>query len=254
MRLPIIAGNWKMNTTVAEAVALVGEMRAGLEAIAGVECVVCPPFVSLAALADLLRGSAISLGAQNVYWEDKGAYTGEVSPPMLAPLCQYVIIGHSERRKYFEETNEIVNRKTKAALRHGLKAIVCVGEDLTQNEAGRTVEVVTTQVRESLADLPGLLNVVIAYEPVWAIGTGRPATGEGANHVIGVIRKTIAEGWGRTAGDAIRIQYGGSVTAANIAEFMGQPEIDGALVGGASLKAGEFVAIVRSTCEAKARG
>lgn len=254
MRLPIIAGNWKMNTTVREAVALVQEMRAELEAITGVERVLCPPFVSLASLADLLAGSTIALGAQNVFWGDKGAYTGEISPPMLAPLCQYVIIGHSERRKYFHETNEIVNRKSKAALQQGLKAIVCVGEDLAQNEAGRTVEIVSRQTRECLADLPDLLNVVLAYEPIWAIGTGRPATGSGANEVVGVIRDTVAEGFGRGAADAIRIQYGGSVTAANIAEFMAEPEIDGALVGGASLKAAEFVAIVRGAYAAKVRG
>jgi triosephosphate isomerase len=252
MRVPIIAGNWKMNTTVAEALALVREMRPELEAIAGVESVVCPPFVSLAPVADLLSGSSLAVGAQNVFWEEKGAYTGEISPVMLAPLCQYVIIGHSERRKYFHETDEIVNRKAKAALQHGLKTIICVGEDLDQNEAGRTAEVVSRQIQEGLRDLPGLANVVVAYEPIWAIGTGRPATGSGANGVIGLIRDVLAGMFGRPAADAVRIQYGGSVTAANIAEFMGQPEVDGALVGGASLKAAEFVAIVQATRVAKA--
>ncbi|MBI4318407.1 MAG: triose-phosphate isomerase [Chloroflexi bacterium] len=251
MRTPIIAGNWKMNTTVPVAVALVDSMRDRLEQTAGAEKIVCPPFVSLAAVRDLLAGTSVEIGAQNMYFEDKGAFTGEVSPAMLAPLCKYVILGHSERRQYFAETDEIVNKKILAALKHGLLPIVCVGENLAQNEAGQTADVVTRQIRTAFAGVPSLANVVVAYEPIWAIGTGKPATGPGANQVIGLIRSTLEELYGRGAAQAVRIQYGGSVTAANIAEFISQPEIDGALVGGASLKADEFVRIVAASAEAK---
>lgn len=253
MRRPIIAGNWKMHTTVEEAVALVRQMRQGLLNAAGqVEIVLCPPFVSLAAVAAELRGTPIKLGAQNMHHEDKGAYTGEVSPPMLAPFCEYVILGHSERRQYFGEMDEGVNKKIQAALRHGLRPILCVGENLAQNEAGRTLEVVTRQVREALRAVPSLGGLVIAYEPVWAIGTGRPATGEGANGVIGFIRQLLGQLYGPEAAQMTRLQYGGSVTAANAAEFLAQPEIDGALVGGASLKPSDFVAIVETGAKAHA--
>lgn len=252
MRVPIIAGNWKMNTTVDEAVTLVQELVPLITAIDGVEKVVCPPFVSLAPVAPLL-GEDIALGAQNVFYEDKGAYTGEISPVMLAPLCRYVIIGHSERRQYFGETDEIVNRKVQAAMRHGLRPIVCVGENLQQNEAGETEAVVTGQVRRSLANVADARSLVVAYEPIWAIGTGRPATGAGANAVIGLIRQTLGDLFGGEAAAAIRIQYGGSVTAANSAEFLSQPEIDGALVGGASLRASEFAAVVAAAAQAKRR-
>lgn len=245
MRLPIIAGNWKMHTTVEEAVALVREMRQELlNATSQVEIVLCPPFVSVAAVAAEVRGTPIKLGAQNMHHEDRGAYTGEVSPAMLAPLCDYVILGHSERRQYFGETDQGVSKKIPAALRHGLKPILCVGENLAQNEAGRTLEVVTRQVQEALRAVPSLGGLVIAYEPVWAIGTGRPATGEGANGVIGFIRQLLGQLYGPEAAQMTRLQYGGSVTAANAAEFLVQPEIDGALVGGASLKVNEFIAIV----------
>lgn len=252
MRVPIIAGNWKMNTTVDEAVTLVQELVPLITAIDGVEKVVCPPFVSLAPVAPLL-GEDIALGAQNVFYEDKGAYTGEISPVMLAPLCRYVIIGHSERRQYFGETDEIVNRKVQAAMRHGLRPIVCVGENLQQNEASETEAVVTGQVRRSLANVADARSLVVAYEPIWAIGTGRPATGAGANAVIGLIRQTLGDLFGGEAAAAIRIQYGGSVTAANSAEFLSQPEIDGALVGGASLRASEFAAVVAAAAQAKRR-
>lgn len=252
MRTPIIAGNWKMNTTVAEAISLTKALLPGLEPISSVERVLCPPFISLAPMRDLLANSPVQLGAQNLFWEDKGAYTGEVSPAMLAPLCQYVIIGHSERRQYFGETNETVNRKLKAALKAGLKPIVCVGENLDQRESGLTASFVTAQVREGLAGLSSLEQVVVAYEPIWAIGTGRAATGEMANEVTALIRQTLGEMFGAEAAASVRIQYGGSVTAANVAEFVSQPDIDVGLVGGASLKADEFVKLVEVAARAKA--
>ncbi len=251
MRVPIIAGNWKMNTTVSEAIKLVNEMRSPLDEITNVDKVICPPFVSLAPVRELIKGSSIKLGAQNLYLEEKGAYTGEISPLMLAELCEFVIIGHSERRQYFNETGEMVNKKIRAALRAGLKPILCIGEKLEENEAGRTEEVVTEQLWSSLAgiDYPG--GLVIAYEPVWAIGTGRAATGEQANIIIGFIRRNVAKLYGEEFAQDVRILYGGSVTAENAAEFINQPEIDGALVGGASLKASQFLSIVTQTAEIK---
>lgn len=251
-RTPIIAGNWKMNTTIAEAIALVDTMLPPLEEIQGVEKVVCPPFVSLSAVRDRLRGSPVLLGAQDMYHEEKGAYTGEVSPLMLRDLADYVILGHSERRQYFGETSEIVSRKVRAALEHGLKPIMCVGESLHEYEAGHTEAVVTQQVETGLAGLDSISSLVVAYEPVWAIGTGKAANGPDANRVIGMIRRIVESKFGPEAAQALRIQYGGSVTPDNIREFMEQPEIDGALVGGASLKAGAFVEIVRETAAAKA--
>jgi len=247
MRVPLIAGNWKMNTTVTEAVALVRAMRDGLEEIGGVEKVLCPPFVSLAAVGEIIKGSSVKLGAQNLFYEERGAYTGEISPPMLAELCEFVIIGHSERRNYFNENGEIVNKKIIAALKAGLKPILCIGEKLEENEAGRTEEVITGQLESSLADITELDGLVIAYEPVWAIGTGRAATGKQANETISVIRRNISRLYEAKIAQDTRILYGGSVTAANATEFMQQPEIDGALVGGASLKAGEFLDIVKQT-------
>jgi len=241
-----------MNTTLEEGTALVDAMRPHLEGIASVERVVCPPFISIAAIRDHLKGSDIRVGAQNMYFQEKGAYTGEVSPLMLQGLVDYVILGHSERRQYFGDTDELVARKVKAALEHGLMPIMCVGERLDEYEAGKTEEVVTRQVRAGLSGLAGIGGLVIAYEPVWAIGTGSPATGVGANRVIGMIRDVVGTMFGSAAGDSIRIQYGGSVTPENITEFVSQPEIDGALVGGASLKADSFVEIVRRTAEAKA--
>jgi len=249
MRVPMIAGNWKMNTTVSEAVKLVKEMLPELEPIDNVDRVICPPFVSLAAVKELLKGSAVKLGAQNMYFEEKGAYTGEVSPLMLAELCQYVIIGHSERRQYFSETGGIVNKKVLAALKVDLKPILCIGEKLEENEAGQTEAVVTEQLRSSLAGVEDLSRLIIAYEPVWAIGTGRAATGEQANEIIGLIRDHISRQYDKSVAQDLRILYGGSVTADNNAEFMRQPEIDGALVGGASLKAEQFLSIVKQTAE-----
>ncbi|OGO20765.1 MAG: triose-phosphate isomerase [Chloroflexi bacterium RBG_16_50_9] len=249
MRTPLIAGNWKMNTTVADAVKLVKSMLGGLEKVGAVERVICPPFVSLAAVKDLIKKSSVKLGAQNVFYEEKGAFTGEISPLMLADLCEYVIIGHSERRQYFGETGEIIDKKIKAVLQFGLKPILCIGERLEENESGRTKEVLTRQLLASLDRSYFLGGLVIAYEPVWAIGTGKSATGEQANQTIGFIRQFIADQQGNDTASKVRILYGGSVTADNITEFMRQPDIDGALVGGASLKADEFLSIVKKTAE-----
>jgi triosephosphate isomerase len=243
-----------MNKNIQEAISLVREMLPELQMIKGVEKVIFPPFVALSAIAEILSPTDIMLGAQNMHWEERGAYTGEISPLMLKGLCQYVILGHSERRGYFGETDEIVNRKVKAAFAHELIPIICVGESLEQHEEGKTEEVVSAQVRRVLAGLPEeqVRKLVIAYEPIWAIGTGKPATGEGANSVIGtVVRGTIAEIYGGEVALSVRIQYGGSVNPKNIAEFMAQPEIDGALVGGASLRAKEFVEIVRISARLK---
>ncbi len=247
MRVPMIAGNWKMNTTVSEAVELVKAMQVELDKIADVDKVICPPFVSLAAVRELIKGSSIKLGAQNLFFAEKGAYTGEISPLMVADLCEFVIIGHSERRQYFNETGEIVNKKIVAALKVGLKPILCIGERLEENEAGRTEEVVTGQLGSSLAGIDYINGLIIAYEPIWAIGTGRAATGEQANETVSLIRRNIARLYSDGIAQDIRILYGGSVTAANTTEFMKQPEIDGALVGGASLKATEFLSIVTQT-------
>ena len=251
MRAPILAGNWKMNTTVAEAVALAKAMRGGLEAVKTVERVLCPPFVSLASLKDTLAGSDVQVGAQDMFWEDKGAFTGEIAPGMLKELCAYVIIGHSERRQYFGETNETVNKKTKAAQKHGLKPIVCVGENLTQREAGETDSFIKTQIAEGLAGVDPA-NLVVAYEPIWAIGTGRAATAAMAQEVCAMIRAELAKLFGPGAAAEIRIQYGGSVTSANAEELLSQPDIDGGLVGGASLKAEEFVKLVENAAKGSA--
>jgi len=249
MRVPMIAGNWKMNTTVKEAVELVNEMGPGLEEIGNVERVICPPFVSLSIIKDLIRGTGIKLGAQNLHFVDKGAYTGEVSPQMLAELCEFVIIGHSERRQYFHETDDIVNKKVKSALKVGLKPIVCVGEKLGENESGKTEEVVTTQLKLSLADLDNPTGLTVAYEPIWAIGTGKAATAGQANGTVGLIRSTLSSLFDAEFARNTLILYGGSVTADNASEFMQQSEIDGALVGGASLKADQFVSIVKQTSQ-----
>ena len=252
MRVPIVAGNWKMNTNLAEALALVDALRPELEGLDGVDRVVCPPFISLAAVAERLRGSPIEVGAQDVYFEKSGAYTGEVSPPMLQGLVEYVIIGHSERRQYFGETDEWVNRKVKAALEHGLTPIVCVGENLEQNEANQTEQVVGNQVKRAVEGINDPAGLVIAYEPIWAIGTGRAATAEDANRVIAFIRATADDLLGPERAGALRIQYGGSVTPDNFPDYIRQPDIDGALVGGASLKAPLFAEICRQAAFAKA--
>jgi triosephosphate isomerase (TIM) len=254
-RVPFVAGNWKMFKTVSEARHLISEFIPGLQAIKGVEKVFCPPFTALLAAAALLEGSDIGLGAQNMHWESSGAFTGEISPAMVSELCRYVILGHSERRTYFGETDETVNKKFKAAVAHNLIPIVCVGETLAENEAGLTNQVVSRQVHEGLAGLastPDLLatsadSIIIAYEPIWAIGTGRAATSDGANAVLAnVIRPAMADLFGEPFSHSVRILYGGSVNGSNAAEFFAQPEIDGALVGGASLKVSEFTAIIQA--------
>ena len=255
MRIPFVAGNWKMYKTIAEARNLVSELVPGLQGVKEVERVLCPPYTTLLAVRALLEGTDIGLGAQDLYWEEAGAYTGEISPAMVAELCQYVIIGHSERRAYFGETDETVNRKVQAALGHGLTPIVCVGETLEENEAGRTREVVARQVKQGLERLDlgddvwsdKVSSIVVAYEPVWAIGTGRAATGVGANAVItDVIRPALDTLYGTQFAESVRVLYGGSVKADNAVEFFLQSDIDGALVGGASLKASDFIAIVQA--------
>jgi triosephosphate isomerase len=243
-RQPIVAGNWKMNTTLAEGLALVDAMLPRLQAIGSVERVVCPPFVSLAAVAERLSGSDIGVGAQNLHPEPKGAFTGEIAPGMLDGLASYVILGHSERRQYFGEDDAFVNLKVKAALASGLVPILCVGESLAQNERGETEAFVAGQVRAALDGVEHLSAVVVAYEPIWAIGTGRAATPEGANATCAVIRRTVGQLGGEAVAAGLRVQYGGSVTAENFAAFIAQPDIDGALVGGASLRADQFVEIV----------
>ncbi len=247
-RLPLIAGNWKMNKTVGEAVELVRQIRASLSGAAGVEVAVAPAFTALNAVQRELEGSPIRLAAQNLFWEEKGAYTGEISPVMLKELgCRYVIIGHSERRQFFGDTDETVNRKAKAALTHGLDPIFCVGETLREREEGKAFEVIAGQVEKGLQGITEkeMENLVIAYEPVWAIGTGKTATPEQAQGVHQFIRRRLEALYTAGTGRRIRIQYGGSVTPENVKGLMSQPDIDGALVGGASLKAESFSKIVR---------
>ena len=246
MRKPIIAGNWKMNNTPSEGVALVKELLP-LVADAACDVVVCPPFVDLPAVGEALKGSNVHLGAQNIHFAEKGAYTGEVSADMLKELgVEYVIIGHSERREYFAETDETVNKKVLVALEKGFTPIMCCGETLEQREAGITEAFVSGQVEKGLAGLTAadLPKVVIAYEPIWAIGTGKTATNEEANETIGAIRKTLARLFGEEAAQATRIQYGGSMNAKNASALMAMPEIDGGLIGGASLKAEDFSKVV----------
>ncbi len=249
MRRPLVAGNWKMYKNSAEARLLMSELLPVLAVIQGVDIVLCPPFTSILPVASLVVGTSIGVGAQNMHWEDAGAFTGEVAPAMLAEFCKYVILGHSERRTYFAETDGNVNRKVKAALANNLIPIMCVGETLAENQAEITREVVTRQVRAGLEGVDGssIGSVVIAYEPVWAIGTGRAATAEDANTVIaGIIRSLLAQVYGDASAQMVRILYGGSVKGSNAAEFFRYPDIDGALVGGASLKAAEFIAIVNA--------
>ncbi len=262
MRIPIIAGNWKMNKTIAEAVELAQVVKEPLLGIAGVEKALCPTFVCLPAVRATLGETcgcgptAIGLGAQNVYFEEKGAYTGEIAPGMLEGLCQYVIIGHSERRQFFGETDEGVNKKIKAALAHHLIPIVCVGESLELRRAGETHPWVRRQVVAALQGLTSAQvgSLIIAYEPIWAIGTGVAATAQDAQDVIGgVVRPTVAELFGDDVAQTVRIQYGGSVAPSNAAELMSLPDVDGGLVGGASLKAADFIEIVRQTAKSKGR-
>lgn len=249
MRKPIIAGNWKMHKTAAEAVRLAKQLKVLVaDDTKGLEVVVCPPFTALAAVGEVLKGTGIQWGAQDVHWEDEGAYTGEISPVMLKDLsCSYVIVGHSERREHFGETDEIVRRKVDAVLAKGMGVIACVGESLTERRAGRTEEVVRREVEAICRDLEldDPARLVIAYEPIWAIGTGETATPAEAGRVAGLIREWVSTLLGREVADRLRIQYGGSVKPDNIAAFMHEPEIDGALVGGASLDASSFAQIVK---------
>jgi triosephosphate isomerase (TIM) len=247
-RKKIVAGNWKMNKTLADAERLTRDIKSQLAGSREVDVVLCPPFTALKAVGEALSDSFIKLGAQNMHWATEGAYTGEISASMLRDIyCHYVILGHSERRSYFGETDEIVNRKAKAALAANLTPIVCVGETLEQREGGQMEAVVKGQVRGSLAGLgEDLGRVVIAYEPVWAIGTGRTASPAQAQEVHALIRSTLAEIGGADTGAAMRIQYGGSVKASNAKELFGQPDIDGGLIGGAALDAHSFVEIVRA--------
>ncbi len=253
MRVPVIAANWKCHTRLESATALARGLLQTIDSLEGVEKVVCPPFVYLFAVGVALRGSSIRLGAQDVHWEDDVAATGEVGPQMAAELAQYAIIGHSERRHQFGETDEMVNRKVKAALATGLRPIMCVGETLEQREAGKTEEVLLRQTRSGLegADIPD--GFIIAYEPVWAIGTGRAATAETAEEAVAVIRREVASLFSADKAETVRILYGGSVTPDNIGEFVSRDGIDGALVGGASLKVDAFTGIVRETARAKAQ-
>jgi triosephosphate isomerase (TIM) len=254
MRTPILAGNWKMHKTAAEAEALVSKAVEPLLALDMVDRVFCPPFLAIPKVAAMVADTPLGVGAQDLYWEESGAYTGEVAPAMVAEFCDYVIIGHSERRAYFSETDETVRRKIVAALGHGLTPIVCVGESLEQREAGKTETWVAAQVRAALDGLTTaqVSGLVLAYEPIWAIGTGLAATAEEAERVIrDVVRTTLCELYGPNAAEAVRIQYGGSVNPDNAEELMSQPNIDGALIGGASLQADDFVAIVRATAKAK---
>ncbi len=246
MKRDIIAGNWKMNNTQQKAVELVKALAPKV-ADATCEVVVCVPFTDLAAVKKAIRGTKIKLGAQNVHWAEKGAFTGEISAEMLAELkVEYVVVGHSERRQYFGETDETVNKRAKAAIEAGIKPIICVGELLEERESGKTEEVLRTQVVGAFAGIEkeDLKRIVIAYEPVWAIGTGKTATAEEANTTIAFIRKVLRKMYGRTAAKAMRIQYGGRMNAKNASELMAMPEIDGGLIGGASLKADDFAAVV----------
>ncbi|GAA4864520.1 triose-phosphate isomerase [Paenibacillus vulneris] len=246
MRKPIIAGNWKMFKTVSEAVAFVNEVKGKAE-VDGVESVICAPFTNLPALVEAVKGTTLKVGAQNLHFEDSGAFTGEISGVMLKDLgVDYVIIGHSERRAYFAETDEIVNKKVHAAFKHGLTPILCVGEKLEEREAGQTKDVCKVQTEAAFAGLSAeqAAQVVIAYEPIWAIGTGKSSTAADANEVISYIRELVAGLYGQVTADAVRIQYGGSVKPNNISEYMQESDIDGALVGGASLEPASYIALV----------
>jgi triosephosphate isomerase len=249
MRRPLIAGNWKMHKTVGDAIALAKAVRAGLDERSALrDVLVAPPFTALTAVAEALRGSSVLLGAQNMHWEKEGAFTGEVSPLMLRDAgCSHVILGHSERRHVFGETDEDVSRKTRAALDNGLTPIVCIGELLAERESNRTLEVVERQLEHGLRLVTPdeLARSVVAYEPVWAIGTGRTATPQQAQDVHAFVRKRMARSHGDAVAAAVRILYGGSVKPENIAELMAESDIDGALVGGACLKADSFLKIVR---------
>ena len=248
MRKPLIAGNWKMNKTSSQAEELARALKDTLGAEENVGIAICPPFTSLEAVCRIAEGSNIGIGAQNLHWEEEGAYTGEVSAPMIKELgCRYVIIGHSERRQYFGESNETVNRKAKAALKFDLTPLICVGERLEEKEEGKTFSVIENHIGEGLSGLEReeILKIVVAYEPVWAIGTGKTATPQQANKVHNYIRGLLTDIHGEEVSSQVRILYGGSVKPDNISGLMAESDIDGALVGGASLQADSFRGIVQ---------
>ncbi len=252
MRKPMMAGNWKMFKTIDEAAALAEAIRSKVADVETVDRVLCPPFISLPAVALSVQNTSIAVGAQNMHWEESGAFTGEISAPMIVGLAAYVIIGHSERRQYFAETDETVNKKIHSALAHGLIPIVCVGESLAQNEAGQTQAFVSGQVAAALAGISAaqVQGLIIAYEPIWAIGTGKAATSAQAQQTCGeTVRATVAKLYGDETAAAVRVLYGGSTKPSNIAEIMQQPDIDGALIGGAALKAEDYGEMVRITAE-----
>lgn len=250
MAEPFVAGNWKMNTTVSGARSLATELRGAIDDVSGVTKVVCPPFVSLAPVADILAGSSIRVGAQDVNPNAQGAYTGEVSADMLAEICDYVIVGHSERRALFHETDADVSAKAAAAIAHGLTPIVCVGESEQQRDAGSAIETVSGQVKGSLSEISSVTGIVIAYEPVWAIGTGRAASPDIAQEMMSAIRDVLAGRYGQSEASGVPLLYGGSVNPGNAADFFGQSDVNGALVGGASLKPGDFASIVKAAASA----
>jgi triosephosphate isomerase (TIM) len=252
-RTPVVAGNWKMNGDEKACLEIALRVREGVGDVVGVEKVVCPPFLYLHIVADHMRDSDILIGAQNCHWEDKGAFTGEVSPAMLRGLVDYVIVGHSERRAYFNETDETVNKKVQAVIAHGLLPIMCIGESLDQREGDRSRDVVEAQLKQGLEGTEIHESFIIAYEPVWAIGTGVPATAEMANETIGEIRNALKGMYGQSLSEATRILYGGSVSTDNFAEIMDQPEIDGGLIGGASLKADDFNKLVKIAAKPRSR-
>ena len=249
MRRPIIAGNWKMNKTIGESIELSTALKRVLFDEGSVDIVLCPPFTALSEVAETILDSNLALGAQNCFWEEKGAYTGEISPLMLKDLgCKYTIVGHSERRQYFGETNQLVNKKIKTLLKIGINPIMCIGENLEERESGKTFDIINNHIEGGLLDISSdeLLKITIAYEPVWAIGTGRNATPEQAGEVHRFIRKKIEKLYNGESATLLRIQYGGSVTPENISDLIKDPDIDGALVGGASLKSASFVKIVKA--------
>ena len=247
----MVAGNWKMNTTPAEAVQLAAEVRDGADGLAEIDIVLCPPHISLQGVAEAVKGSAVKVGAQNMHFETSGAFTGEVSPTMLQGVCGYVILGHSERRQLFGETDDLVNRKVKAALEHGIKPILCVGETLEERESGRALDIVAQQVRAGLAGVDDITGLVVAYEPVWAIGTGQAATpGVAAEIMGGALGDTLRGLFGPAAAE-VPLLYGGSVNPGNVESYAAQDSIHGSLVGGASLQAEPFLEIARLTAQAK---
>ncbi len=254
MPRPMVVGNWKMNTSVSEGVSLAKQIRTALDPMPPVEVVLCPPFVSLHAVSEVMEGSPVSIGAQNMHHEEKGAYTGEVSALMLLSICQYVILGHSERRQYFGETDEMINLKVKAALSAGIRPILCVGETMAQRESGDADAVIDTQVSAGLMDITDISELVVAYEPVWAIGSGVAATPEIAREVIaGTIFESLARAHGKAAASDVPLLYGGSVTAENAAQFASIEGVHGSLCGGSSLRADEFAEIANVTAQVARR-